>query len=173
MEGFQGNSWIRLDQGDEDRSKCGVPPCQLNRERWEDEAEVAPICEVSRTKEGGTKPSVCEHPLRNRLRDGALPRSSQPVQPVDRRPIEVLCPEFDPIQDSTSGALQTAFTVAMQVLGSLRTAETIEKGRFSCLRLMSDAGRRKGTTFQPASCRKRLFHRLGHDMGTLTISLYP
>ena len=76
--------------------------------------------------------TICEHPLRDCLRDGALPRSGQPIQPVDRRPIEVPRPEFNLVQDSTAGALQTTFTVAMQVLGSLRTAESIENGRFSC-----------------------------------------
>ena len=94
--------------------------------------EVAPILKVSRTEERGPELTICEHPLRDRLRDRALPCPSQPIQPVDRRLVEISCPEFDLVQDSSTGSLQATFAVAMPIFGPLRTAEIIEDGRFSC-----------------------------------------
>ena len=105
---------------------------ELDGEGGKDEAEVAPVLEVSRTEEGGTKLSGCEHPLRDRLGDGALPRPSQPVQPVDGRLAKIPCPDFDLVQDGYAGSLQTTFTVAMPIFNLLRTAEIIEGGRLSC-----------------------------------------
>ena len=77
------DSWIGPHQRDKDRSKFRVRARELDREGWEDELKVAPIREVSRTEERGTKLSVCERSLRDRLCDGTLPRPGQPVQPVD------------------------------------------------------------------------------------------
>ena len=46
---------IRLNQLDEARSKLGVPPRKLDSQGGEDGAEVAPVLEVSGTKEGGSQ----------------------------------------------------------------------------------------------------------------------
>ena len=101
------DSWIRLHQGDEDRSKFGVPPCELGSYGGEDELEVPPVLKVSRTEEGGTKLSVRECPLRDCLSDGALPRPCEPIQPVDRGLVKVACPEFDLVQNGSTGPLET------------------------------------------------------------------
>jgi len=127
-----GDSWIRSNQWDEGRSKLRVLGRELDGEGGKDEMEAAPVQVVSRTEEGGTKLSGCEHPLRDRLRDGGLPRPSQPVQSVDGRLVEIHCPEFDFVQDGSSGSLQTTFTVAMSIFGRLRTAEIVEGGCLSC-----------------------------------------
>ena len=72
--------------------------------------------------------SGCEHPIGDRLCDGGLPRPGQPVQPVDRRLVEIPCPEFDLVQDGSSGSLQTTCTVVaiMQMFGPVCTGETAE-----------------------------------------------
>ena len=126
------NSWIRSNQRDEDRSKLGVLVGELNGEGGKNEVEVAAVRVVSRTEEGGTKLSSCEHPLRNRLCDGTLPCPSQPVQPVDGRLAKIPCPEFDFVQDGYASSLQTTPTVAMPIFGGLSAAEIIEGDRLSC-----------------------------------------
>ena len=89
--------WIGPDQLDEGGSKLGVSPGELDREGWEDEPEVPPVLVFSGAKEGGTEPAICECPLGGRLRDGSLPRPSEPVQPVDggSASARVVDPEFD------------------------------------------------------------------------------
>ena len=94
--------------------------------------EVAPILKVPRTEERGPELTVREHPLGDGLRDSTLPRPSQPIQPVDRRLVEISCPEFDLVQDSSAGSLQATFAIAMPIFGSLCTAEIIEDSRFGC-----------------------------------------
>ena len=73
------DSWIRLHQWDEDRSKFCIPARELDRKGRKDELEVPPILEVSRAEEGGPELSIRKHPLRNRLRDGGLACPGQPV----------------------------------------------------------------------------------------------
>ena len=54
-----GDPRIRLHERDEDRSKFGARACELNRKGWEDEAEVPPVPEVSRTEdEPPSRPSA-------------------------------------------------------------------------------------------------------------------
>ena len=93
-----------------------------------------------------------ERPLRDRLCNGALPRPSQPVQPVDRRPGKIRCPEFDLVQDGTTGSLQTALAVAVPISGRLRTREIIEGAQFGCSGPCQAlvVGRRKLSDLDPA-----------------------
>ena len=70
--------------------------------------------------------TACEQPLRNGLRDGALPRSGQPIQPVDGGLAKVPCPEFDGVQNGSACSLETAFAFTMSILGPVCAAETIE-----------------------------------------------
>ena len=146
-QGFIDNSWIRSDQRDEDRSEVGIFACELYSKGGEYEVEVAPIREVSRTEEGGTELSICEHPLRNRLRDRALACPGQPVQPVDRRLVEVPCPEFNLVQDGDAGSLQTSSPATVPILCCPRTAEIVEDSYLSCRNLMSGAYRKKRIAF--------------------------
>ena len=74
-----GDFWVRLHQRDEDRSKLGISPCELSSNGGENELEVPPVLEVSRTEEGSAKSSVCERPLRDCLSDGALPRPCEAI----------------------------------------------------------------------------------------------
>ena len=60
-----------------------MPGCELDGQGGEDEVEVAPVLEVSRTEERGTELSFYEQPLRDRLRDRALSCPCQSVEPVD------------------------------------------------------------------------------------------
>ena len=126
------DSWIRPHQRDKDRPKFGVRACELDREGWKDELKVASIQEVSRTEERGTKLSFCENPLRDLLRDSALPRPGQPIQPIDRRLAEIPCPKLDPVQDGFASSPQTTFTAAMSIFSCLGAAETIEDARVGC-----------------------------------------
>ena len=73
-----------------------------------------------------------EQPLGDRLRDGALPSSSKPIQPVDGGPVEVSCPEFDTIQDGSACSLETTLALAMSKLGAICTVEIIEDCRNCC-----------------------------------------
>ena len=89
VQGLIGDFWIGLGQGGKDGSKLCVPPCELDGKGGEYEAEVAPIFEVSGAEERGTEMVICEQPLCDRLRDGALPCPGQSVEPVDGGPVEV------------------------------------------------------------------------------------
>ena len=93
--------------------------------------EVASILENSRTEEGSTELSIRKGPLGNRLGDGGLPSSGQPVQPVDGGLVEIPCPELDFIQDGSAGSLQTRFAITMPIFCRLRTAEIIKDGCIS------------------------------------------
>ena len=99
------NFWIRLHERDEDRSEFGVPPCELDGQGGEYEVEVAPVLKVSRAEERGPEASVCECPLGDRLRDGALPRSGESVQPVDGWLLEVPCPVPNLVQNGSTSSL--------------------------------------------------------------------
>ena len=132
IQRFVDESWIGMNQWDEGGSELGVSTCKLDRKSREDEVEVAPIREVPRTEERGSKLTVCEHPFCDRLGDGALPGPGQPVQPIDGRLVEIPCPDFDLVQDSSTGSLQTTFAVTMAILCGLSTSEIIEDGGFSC-----------------------------------------
>ena len=112
--------------------ELGIFARELDRKGGEYEVEAAPIREVSRTEEGGTELSSCKRPLRNRLRDRALACPGQPVQPVDRRLVEVPCPEFDLVQDSSAGSFQTSSPTTVPIFCCPRTAEIVEDSYLSC-----------------------------------------
>ena len=90
--------------------------------------------------------TVCEQPFRDSLRDGALPRSGQPVQPVDGGLVEVPRPEFDPIQNGSARSFEATFALAVTMLGPIRVAKTIEGRLFSYQRFASEIRRRKRGT---------------------------
>ena len=110
----------------------GVLARELSGEGREYELKVPPILKIPRTEEGGPKVTVCEQSLRDRLRDGALPRSGQPIQPIDGALVEVPCPEFDGIQDSSTCPLEATFAFAVSKLGPLCTTEAIQDSRNGC-----------------------------------------
>ena len=105
--------------------------CELNGDSGEDKLEVPPVLEVSRA-EGGPEASVGKHPLRDRLLDGALPRSSQPIQPVDGGTISVTRPKFDFVQNSAAGSFETTSSVTMSILGLSSVVEIVEDGCIGC-----------------------------------------
>ena len=75
--------WIGLDQRDEVQSKVGVLARKLDGGGGENEVEVAPILEITRAEERGTKLSVRQRPFGDRFGDTSLPCPSDPVQPAD------------------------------------------------------------------------------------------
>jgi len=99
--------------------------------------EVAPVLKVSQAEERGSEPSVCEHPLCDGLSDGALPRSSQSIQPIDGGPLEVLRPVSNLIQNSSAGSLEATFTATMAILGCLCATEIVEDSCISYWRFAS------------------------------------
>ena len=125
---------IGLDQLDEDRSKPGIPPGELDGQGWEDDLEAAPVLEVSGTEEGCTQPPVRKRPFRDGLCDGALPRPSETVQPVDGGFVEVTGPEFDLVQNCYACSSETTIPVAMSILGVLCVPYIIEDSGFGCRR---------------------------------------
>ena len=136
--------WIGPGQRDEEQSKVGVLARELNGEGGEDEVEIAPILEISRTEERGTKPSVRERPFCDRLGDSSLACPSNPVQPVDRGLSEVPGPKFDLVQNSYTCPLETAIAFTMPKLRPLRTAEIVEDSRFGYQGFTSSTGDQKG-----------------------------
>ena len=126
--------WIRLYQRDEDRSKFSISPCELSSDGGENELEVPPVLEVSRTEEGSAKSSVGESPFRDCPSDGALPRPRESIQPVDRWLVKVVCPEFDLVQNGSAGSPETTAVATVSILGLLCTTKVIEDNRFSCQR---------------------------------------
>ena len=46
-------------------------------------------------------------------------------------------PEVDPVQNGSTGALQTTLLIAVSVLGPLRAAEIVEDGHFNCQNVVS------------------------------------
>ena len=124
-----GNPWIGPDKRDKERSEIGVLSRKLDGEGGEDQVEVAPVLEIPGAEEGGTELSTRERPLRNCLCDGCLPRSGQPIQPVDGRFVEVPSPVFNGIQNSPARPLEAPVAVTMSILGPLCTAEVVEDSR--------------------------------------------
>ena len=80
--------------------------------------------------------TIRERPFCNRLCDCGLPRSGQPVQPVDKGLVEVPCPMLDCVQNSPARPFETPVTVAISILGPLCTAEIVEESRLGCWRLI-------------------------------------
>ena len=97
-----------------------------------DVPEVAPILKVSGTKEGGSQAPVGERPPRDCLRDGALARPSEPIQPVDRGLVEVAGPEFDLVENCGACSSETIAAVSMSVFGFLCRPDVFEDGGFCC-----------------------------------------
>ena len=65
---------------------------QLKGKGGEDKVEVATVLEVTRIEERHDEPSVNKHPLADCLGDRKLVSPGEPVQPEDRRPLEVFGP---------------------------------------------------------------------------------
>ena len=99
IERFVGDVRVRLYQQSEDRSKFGVPACELSSQCWEYELKVSPVLIIPRTEERRPELIACKQPLCDCLRDRALPCSGKPVQPVDGGSVKILCPEFDTVQN--------------------------------------------------------------------------
>ena len=117
--------WIRLEEGNEDGSEFMVLVCQLEGEGREDEVEIAPVLEIARTEEGGSQQPVGEDPFADRLGDRGLASPSQPVQPEDRRLIEVFGPRLDFAQNAFSGPFEATAAAAVAVLCSLCTTALV------------------------------------------------
>ena len=96
--------------------------------------EVAPVFEISGAEEGSTEPFVPEYPLSDRLSDGALPRSGESIEPVDRGFVRVACTEFALIHGGPAGPLKATITVAMSVPGLFDMEEIIGYSRYCCRR---------------------------------------
>ena len=78
-----------------------------------------------------------KRPLGDCLEDRGLPRSGQPVQPVDRGLVEISGPESDLIQNNTTCSLETASAVAMSIFEPLCAEEAVESSHIGCWRFMS------------------------------------
>ena len=106
---------VRLEEGDENGSKCWIFVCQLEGEGGEDEVQVAAVSEIARTKERCPQHAVSEDPLANCLGDRGLSGASQPIQPEDGRLLEVFDPRLDLVQDSLPCTPEAALSISMLV----------------------------------------------------------
>ena len=67
-------------------SKLRILICELECECWEDRLNVAPVLEISRAKEAGTKLSLRERDLGERLGERQLPVPASPLSQNTRWP---------------------------------------------------------------------------------------
>ena len=86
------NIRIRLEEGDQGRSKFGVLVSELKGEGGKDVVDVPTVFEIARTEEGRSESPVGEDAFGGGLGDRRLASPGEPVQPVDRRHVEVFGP---------------------------------------------------------------------------------
>ena len=107
-------------------SKFGVFVRQLEGQGREYEVEVTAVLEVSRTEKGRSKEALCEQTLSNGLSDGRLPGPREPVQPKDRRLLEISSPGLDLIQDGLPCAPEAASATTMLIRSPASTAAAVK-----------------------------------------------
>ena len=83
---------VRLEEGDQGRSKFGIFVSELEGESGEDVTEVPTVLEIARTEEGRSESPVCKDAFGGALCDRRLAGPGEPVQPVYRRQVEVFGP---------------------------------------------------------------------------------
>ena len=81
-----------MEERDEDGSKFWELVGQLEGEGGEDEVEVAAVLEIARAEVRRSELPVGKDPLADRLGDRRLAGPGKPVQPEDRRLVEVSGP---------------------------------------------------------------------------------
>ena len=114
-------------------SKVGVFVCQLESEGGKYELQVAPVLEVSRTKEGRSEESISKHTFGDCLSDRRLPRPGEPIEPEDRGLVEIFSPRLDLVQDSLPCAPETASATSMLICSTTGTATTIQHREVHCM----------------------------------------
>ena len=107
--------WVRLEEGDEGGSKSWIFVSQLEGEGGEDEVEVAAVSEIARTKERCPQYAVSEDTLANCLGDRGLAGAGQPIQPEDRRLLEVFDPQLHLAQDGLPCTPEAAFALSVLI----------------------------------------------------------
>ena len=100
----------------------------------EDELEVPPVLEVSRTKEGGTKLSLRKCPRCDSLGDRTLSHPCESIQPVDGGLVKVACPAFDLVKNGDTRPFEARLTIPVSILGLFCAVKVIEDSGFSCQR---------------------------------------
>lgn len=73
-------------------SEVGVSVCQLEGKGGEYEMEITAVLEIARTEERCSKAFFRKETFSDRLSDRRFPRPSEPVEPKDRRLVEVFGP---------------------------------------------------------------------------------
>ena len=93
----------------------GVPVCELERDRREDHLKVAPVLEVSRTKEARAKDSIREASLGKCLSNGRLSGPCKTIQPKYTVVLFVLQPMFKLQKEISPCSPQTSLPVPRRV----------------------------------------------------------
>ena len=96
-----------------------MPVCELERDRREDHLKVAPVLEVSRTKEACAKDSIREASLGKRLSNGRLSGPCKTIEPEHTVVSFVLEPTFELQEDIPPRSLQTPLPVPRMVPGPI------------------------------------------------------
>jgi len=125
LERLVDNVRIGLEERNERGPKAWVPPRKLERQRGEDKLEVTAILDTSRTEERRSQTAIDEHPFCDRLCDRGFSCPREPVEPEDRRFVEILCPPLDLVQHALSGTIEATAPTPMPTFGPLRTAAAV------------------------------------------------
>ena len=96
-------------------SKGRVSACKLVCEGGENVLEFPPVEVISGAEEAGTEDASLGDHTRERLSDGRLPCSCQPVEPEYVSVLWIFGPSHDPIEDGFSSAAKAGVMMASLV----------------------------------------------------------
>ena len=96
-------------------SESGVSACELVRERGEDVLEFPSVEVIPGTEEAGTKDPSLGSYFRERLGDGRLSCSRQPVEPEDVSLLWIIGPAHDPVEYTLTGPAKAGVVMASLV----------------------------------------------------------
>ena len=116
-KGLMPNPRIGLQDLDQLLSKQGVSICKLERKCWKDSLNIAPVLEISRTKETRAKFPICERDLGKRLGNGRLPGPREAIEPEYALGLLVLQPMFELQEDFHSRSSQAPISVPRTIAG--------------------------------------------------------
>ena len=99
---------------------------ELEGEGGEDDAEVAPVVEITRTKEARSELPVRKARLGKRLCNGGFPGSGEAVEPENAFIFFVVQPTFDLEEDVSPGTLHASLSVTTQVSRVVDVGHSVE-----------------------------------------------
>ena len=126
------NVRIGLEERDERGTEVWVHLRKLERQCGEDELEVTAILDTPRAEKRCSQTAAGEDPFCDTLCDCGLPRSGEPIEPEDWRPVEILGPLLDLIQHTLPGLLQATAPISVLVSGPMSATTTVQDHHIGC-----------------------------------------